>query len=168
MAHFSGWSEQDLHRFFDSLPMVNGRHSVRTFEFDGRSIAVKDTKGLLSQGFDFRLVRSALLTHQRAVRTKALVPEYYSLRSIPLYGRVGHLLFMPLIEGRTFGQVMRFGSDAEKERVQMVRADVVSSMNQLHFQGAFEYRPQTTDLIVSTKNGKKDGKWIVYLPYDFV
>ncbi len=152
--------------FFWSLERVSlhpQNDYARKLDFEGLPIVVKDTYGIEKHGINFEAIRTkAYLVHQRAVRSKQIKPEYYILRSIKVYGRIGDYLVMQRIEERMIKRM----TGAELDSFKTAKIELFTNLSKLRVTAMM---PQARHLIAFRNTNPKDpakGKWIVYLPYD--
>lgn len=147
-------------RYFRGLEKIRDQHWVRKFSFNGLTVAVKRTEGKISQGADYRALRRAFLSHQQAVRGGKINPKYYILRSIKVHGHIGDYLIMryiPPYKDRNITSDRSFN---------VACSEVGANFNKLRC-----IPPQTTMHVMPLRNTKphspSEGKWIIYLPYDY-
>ncbi|HLC79946.1 MAG TPA: hypothetical protein VJG83_06030 [archaeon] len=154
-------------KFFEGLPKIS-KYSIRKFEYNGKTAVIKQTYGDSSHGIEFGKIRQTLLKHQMAVRTKKIVPKTYKLRSIKVFGRVGNYLVMDFVKGQNLGDW--FDRHKNPEVARHLSEATYEMERNFNSQGALPI-PQLTDLIVAGNTNPQEptkGKWIFYLPYDYI
>ncbi len=159
--------------FFKALPTLYGSRIKRLdfHFFVGEQehvvpVAIKNTSAIglypESQGKNFEEIRESFLAHQRAVRSGRINPKTYILRSPKVYGRIGDFLVMEFVAETNLPWELR----------KDVPIELVRNFLRLKDKNLIGKRPvpQTWNLITvaSTNPGNpKEGKWVVFLPYDY-
>ena len=160
--------------FFNGLPSLKSS-SVKRFEFNGVSVAIKNTKGNIPpgsnirqmHGYDFNSFRKTLLAHQEAVRNKGITASRYKLKSIKVYGRIGNFLVMEFVESPSRGKVRRELNAAVRKSLDAATAQLESNLGKLTRD--YTNIPQETHLMVVGNSNPKypdKGQWVFFLPYD--
>jgi len=152
-------------KFFRSLELIDGRDRVRTFAFEGRKVAIKDTQWMPGEGLAFKAFRRALLKHQRAIKNKTIKTEHYRIVTPKAYGRIGKYLVMEQIEGKPFSHYFHGYSKEEYEDVARAINELRKNIKKFRVT-AFPLRKaiQDHDWMVIGKD--KSGKWLIAPPYD--
>lgn len=149
-------------KYFESLPHVVdpadlGRDNpfVRVVKIGKKEYVIKNTLGEEGHGQDYHLLRHDFLTHQKAVRSGELKPETYKLKSIKVFGKIGNFLLMEKVDN----------IELTWEQYEKVITELYDNFLDLTRKNRNVRIPQTEDMIVSGR--KENGKYIVYLPYDY-
>lgn len=149
--------------FFNTLPQIEKNSRVRKIRIGNLDVAIKFTSNLDPEGhgINFESFRKIFFEHQRAVRNGELTPRHYKLRSIRVFGRIGNYLIMELVKGMEIEGISEY---PEREKFLVTAYEELnanfSRLLQTHRIG---FIPQTSHMIIKKD---KNGRWIIYLPYD--
>ncbi|MFH1391927.1 MAG: hypothetical protein ABIH20_06450 [Candidatus Diapherotrites archaeon] len=149
-------------KYFKSLPDIRNPpdserpdSSVRLVQIGKKKYVIKNTYGAEEHGHDYHKLRRDILAHQKAVRSRKINPKNYKLGSIKVLGRIGNYLIMEHVENVKL----------DWETHQKVTEELRDNFLRLTQEDHNLQIPQVADILVSGK--RENGKFIVYLPYDY-
>ena len=161
--------------FFKKLPLLCSG-VVKRFDFhfslNGQEqvvpVAIKDTSWPMQtlHGSEFEEIRNVFLAYQKAVRNGGIVPKACILRSSKVYGFIGRFLVMEYIAQVSLPE--EFWASIESElRANLSRLKIKTGIMRA---AGLAVVPQVDHMmtVANTNSGNpKNGKWIIFLPYDY-
>jgi hypothetical protein len=151
--------------FFDSLERIsNSAMVVKRLDFEGLSLAIKDTNGDAGHGYAFEKSRQSFLAHQQAIRFGELQSVNYKLHSARVLGKIGPYLIMTFMKGEPLYELRQKLAGPTNESLESALSELENNFNKLQEFNKIGMIPDITHLTAKLEKGK----WIFYLPYDFM
>ncbi len=152
--------------FFKQLTPATPYHSfhrVRIFEFGSHKLAIKDTEYSKRHGMNWKAIRKDVTNFMVAIRQKQILPKKYILKLPKAYGRVGKFLVMEYVKDLTEELIAQ-----DKRMIDLI--DNAKKELKTHLT-KFSLSENTKTWLVAQVDqamvaGIKNGKVILYLPYD--
>lgn len=134
---------------------------VFRFFHKGVPVVIKWTGPALQHGGEYALLRHDFLAHQRAVRSGKIDAKSYVLRSPKVYGQIGGFLVLECINNarEQFIRLSDFSS---------ARKDLARNLDFLCKKGTLSFSEITPQVMHVMTTGVEGGKWVFYLPYDYL
>ena len=157
--------------FFRGLLETIGTPKVRKFVFDGTPVAIKNTKGFAEEGRNYAKLRQNFLKHQFAVRNGRIKAQFYKLKSPRVYGVIGNYLVMEFVAEKPILDFL----PADEKKAEEIKASCIKAIRELEENikqiNKAAPKPQVTDIMIAGNTNPKEplkGKWIFFMPYDYV